>query len=269
MIGSVSSSFADQLRTWRTARRLSQLDLSAVSGVSQRYLSFLETGRSQPSREMVVHLSDQLELPLRDRNTMLNAAGYASIYGERSLDEDSMDEVRQVLDTVLRAHPFPAYVVDGRWNLLMTNEAALAVTAAVAGPRMAEAAGGNVIRLTMHPDGLRRSVSNWPEAAGALLKRLKNEVAHRPGDKALSELLDEVLAYPGVAELSASPPRPESADLVVPITFDTPGFKGSFFTMISTIGSAFDVTLEELRLETLLPADHVSMSALEELTLRG
>jgi transcriptional regulator with XRE-family HTH domain len=266
MTTTLAPPFGETLKQWRRARRFSQLELAATAEVSQRHLSFLETGRSAPSREMVIHLATVLDVPLRDRNRWLASAGYAAAYPERSLDEPAMEQVRHVLDTILTAHePFPAYVVDPAWNVVMTNQAAGTLIARFVNPADAAAFGGNVLRLSLHPDGLRPHLVNWEEAAGALLDRLSRETAERPMDQALAALFEEVSGYPGVADLAGRSGVSEAADLMVPLHFRFEAGDLRLFTTITTIGAPYDVTLEELRLETLLPADADSESLLRRL----
>jgi len=261
------SKFGDELKRWRQLRRVSQLDLSARSGVSQRHLSFLETGRSAPSREMVIHLSVVLDVPLRDRNRWLGAAGFAPAYGERGLDEPAMDQIRHVLELILAAHqPFPAYVVDRAWNIVLANPAAAALTARLIDPATAPVFGGNLLRLSLHPDGLRRSLLNWKAAAAALLSRLEREVEERPMDDELADLLEEVLCYPGIADLPGRPPVPDADDLLIPLHIRRDGLDLRLFTTIATIGAPYDITVEELRLETLFPADSESEATLRLLS---
>jgi transcriptional regulator with XRE-family HTH domain len=244
------------LVSWRKARHLSQLELSAAAGVSQRHLSFLETGRSSASREMIIHLAIELDVPLRDRNTWLRAAGYADAYTHNGLDHQSMVQVKGVLQTMLDAHePFPAYVVDRTWTMLMSNTPARALTSLLIDPEVAQSFQGNLLRLVMHPDGLRQHIVNWPILAGTLLHRLKRELAERNGDQDITQLLEEIMGYPGLSELPSDPGLPASSDLLVPMIIATPLGNLSFLTTIATIGAPYDVTLEELRLETLLPAD--------------
>ena len=245
------SSFGAALREWRNHRHLSQLDLATRAGVSQRHLSFLETGRSKPSREMVVHLGVVLDLPHRETNQLLDAAGFSAAYPETGLDAPAMDQVRHVLESLLSAHePYPAFVVDRRWDLVLTNRV---------GQRLVDGLGGsvgtNLIRLGLHPDGIRTHVANWEEAAAVLVHRLESEVVHSPEDEALADLLAEVRTYPGIAELPERPTVPDGSELLVPLQLSTPFGEMSLFTTITTIGAAHDITLEELRLETLLPAD--------------
>ncbi len=249
------TTFGEELRRWREARRFSQLALAADADVSQRHLSFLETGRSRPSREMVLHLARVLELPLRDQNNLLATAGYSPEYPERSLDDPDLDEVRHVLETVVNAHGhIPAYVVDRGWDLVLSNSSALGLAAA-AGIDMPLDVATNVMRTCFHPDGLRRLIVDWERFATVLLHRLEREAIERPFDERLNALAAEARTYPGVAELPDRPPLPSGNDLLLPMVLDTPAGELRLISMVATIGAAFDVTLEELRLETLLPAD--------------
>lgn len=268
MTATMSPASGEVLRRWRTARRMSQLELSATAGVSQRHLSFLETGRAAPSREMIIHLATVLDVPLRERNVWLNAAGFAAVYSERDLDEPALDQVRHVLELLLEAHrPFPAYVIDRSWNLVMTNPPASALTALLVSPEDAPLFGGNIMRLFMHPAGLRTYVVNWEASSAALLHRCERELAERPGDEPLTALLEEVRAYPGVSELRERAALPSGADLLVSLHLRTPAGELRLLTTIATIGAPFDVTLEELRLETLLPADAATEEALRKLVV--
>jgi transcriptional regulator with XRE-family HTH domain len=263
-----SASSGDLLKRWRTVRRISQLDLAATADVSQRHLSFLETGRANPSREMIIHLASVLEVPLRDRNRWLTAAGYASMYTEYRIEEPAMDQVRHVLTLILDAHaPFPAYVVDRTWTLVMTNEPAAALTASLVSPDLGSLFQGNILKLVTHPQGMRSAIVNWDDAAGALIHRLQREISERPGDEALQILFDEIRAYPDVGRLIRSPNTPTGRDLLVPFHIRSPIGDMRFLTTISTIGAPFDVTLEELRLEALLPADAETEAILRSLAM--
>lgn len=259
--------FADELRRWRQLRRVSQLDLALRAHVSQRHISFLETGRSEPSREMVVQLAEALDVPLRDRNTLLTAAGYAPLYGQRGLDDAELSQLMRVLDTVVRAYdPFPAYVVDRAWNLVLANATASALTSRVTDPTAAAtAAGGNVLRLLLHPNGLRPMVTNWEHVAAVMLRRLEREVADAPTDERLGALLTDLRGLPDVGGIrpSAAPPNPD--ELLVPLQLDLDGVQLRLFTTIATIGAPYDVTVAELRIESLLPADDESDQALRSL----
>lgn len=259
------TAFGRELRRWRDLRRHSQLDVAATANVSQRHLSHLETGRSNPSREMVLRLSEALDLPLRARNELLGAAGFAPVFPERDLGDAHHAQVRSVLQQVLDAHePAPAYVVDRTWDVVLANAATARLTALLPDPEAAAAAaGGNVLRLLLHPDGIRPHVVNFGEVSAVLLQRLRREVAEHGGDEQLATLLAEAEDLAG----TTAPPRvaPSARDLAVPLHLDLGGRRLRLLTMIATIGAAHDVTLEELRIETLLPADPDTRSALAEL----
>lgn len=259
--------FAEQLRRWRRLRRVSQLGLALRAHVSQRHVSFLETGRAQPSREMVLQLADALDIPLRDRNTLLDAAGYAPVYSERGLDDAELSQLKHVLDTVVRAYdPYPAYVVDRLWNLVLANDAASTLTSMV-GDRQAAAAAarGNVLRLLLHPEGLRPTVVNWEQVAATMLRRLELEVADAPTDDRLTALLADVRSLPDVDRLrtAATPTGPD--ELLVPLHLDIDGVTLRLFTTTATIGAPYDITVAELRIESLLPADRETEHALRSL----
>ena len=249
--------YATTLKTWRANRRLSQLELATVADVSQRHVSFLETGRAKPSREMVIHLAIALDVPLRERNLMLAAAGYSAEYSETALDAPALDQVRGILETVLKAHqPFPAVVVDRGWNVVLANESAQKfVSTMVASTSPSVDAGMNAIRVVLHPEGVRRFVVNWEHVATATLRRLEHEMAARPTDSVLRELHREVLTYPGVAGLQKTPALPGPDDLLVPFHYRIGDIELKLFSTIATIGEAHDVTLEELRLESFFAAD--------------
>ena len=263
----MAATFGTSLKDWRSVRRMSQLDLATVADVSQRHVSFLETGRSKPSRETVIHLAIALDVPLRERNKMLAAAGYSTEYPETSLTEPALDQVRGTLETVLQAHePFPAIVVDRGWDIVLANEAALRFTTAMLDPASpAVTAGMNAIRLILHPAGVREFIVNWDQVATAALRRLDHEIATRPTDDVLQRLLAEVHSYPDVAALRAEPVLPAAEDLLVPFHYRIGTADLKLFSTIATIGEAHDVTLEELRLETFFAAD----SATEDLLRSG
>lgn len=256
--------FGPELRRWRETRRLSQLALAGSAEVSQRHLSYLETGKSRPSREMVLHLGRTMELSLRDQNGLLAAAGFSPEYGERGLDDPDLDAVRTVLETVLEAHgPVPVYVVDRGWDLVMANHAALSLSTLAAVEPPPEVA-ANIMRLSLHPEGIRANVIDWERFATVVMHRLERELVDRPHDSRLAALCAEARTYPGVADLPGRPSLPSGSDLVVPLRLHTPHGPVSFVTTIATIGAPFDVTLEELRIETLLPADRHTEGVLRE-----
>lgn len=248
--------FGQRLRDWRATRHLSQLGLATVAGVSQRHISFLETGRAKPSREMVIHLASALDVPLRQRNDLLDSAGFAPAYKERGPADHDLAQIRTVLDRLLEAHePYPAYIVDRLWNLVAANGVAsqimgLAMPTAVDPSQF----GDNVMRLMLHPDGARQAVANWAAVAAVAARRLKREAAERPGDDELAALRDEALGYVAEAGVDLEEAAPSADELLIPIVLRTPRGELDMFTTIATIGAAHDVTLEELRIETLLPA---------------
>jgi len=244
----------DLLRDWRQRRRLSQLDLSNEAAVSARHLSFVETGRSKPSRELVLHLAEHLDVPLRERNSLLMAAGYAPVYRERSLDDAEMDPVRGALDMILAGHePYPAVIVDRLWNLVTANAAALSLFATGVAAHLLEAP-VNVIRLGLHPDGLAPRIGNLAELGEHLLVRLQRQIAVSPDDE-LQALYDEVITYPGTEPHSAVVPDPTTL-LFVPMQLATvDGQELSMFSTLATFGTALDITLAELSIESFFPAD--------------
>ncbi len=262
-----NAEFGTALRWWRNTRRFTQLQLSNEAEVSSRHISFLETGKAKPSREMVVHLGIVLDLSLRDRNSLLHSAGFAPVYPQADLDDPEMNEVRGVLQALLHANmPNPAILVDRRGDVADLNAAALSLIGATVAPdSSALSPVSNVHRLTFHPDGIRKRTENWAEVATTVLQRLEREQAFRPADKAVSDILDEMLAYPGVEALRKNAGLPTGADLLLPVhvrTFD--GKRLSLVTTIATIGAPYDVTLEELRLETFFPTDDITTSTLVE-----
>ena len=255
-------SFGEELRRWRDARRMSQLALAGDAEVSQRHLSFLETGKSKPSREMVLHLGRALDLSLREQNALLASAGFSPEYTETGLDDPDLDEVRHVLEVVLAAHGhIPAYVVDRGWDLILANPASLGI-AALAGLDPPLDVATNVMRTCFHPDGLRSRVLDWERFATTVLHRLEREVVDRPFDDRLADLLAEARTYPGVADLAVRDPLPTGNDLMVPLLLASEHGTLRFVSTIATIGAPFDVTLEELRIETLLPADRLTEAAM-------
>jgi transcriptional regulator with XRE-family HTH domain len=251
----------DLLREWRQRRRLSQLELSNEATVSARHLSFVETGRAKPSRELVLHLAEHLEVPLRERNALLLAAGYAPAYQARSLDDADMDPVRTALDLILTGHePYPAVIVDRRWDLVAANTAALSLFTAGVAPHLLEPP-INVYRLGLHPEGLASRVRNMAEYTHHLLTRLQREVA-LTGDPALVALLDEVRGYPDLTHPSAVDADPARM-LFLPMEFTTVGgVELSLFSTLATFGTALDVTVAELSIEAFFPADPATQAHL-------
>jgi transcriptional regulator with XRE-family HTH domain len=251
------------LRQWRQRRRLSQLDLALLADTSARHLSCLETGRARPSRTMVLRLSAALDVPLRDRNTMLLAADYAPEYRESSLDDDTMTSIRAALDTMLAAHePFPAVVVDRCWNVLAGNRAMDILMNGIP-PNLLEPQ-PNVFRLALHPDGLAGRLANLHQVRALFLERLLRQV-NATGDADLRSLYEEVCRYPVPAvEITAEgdnvghPPSP----IQVPLRIRTPQGELSMFSTMATFGAPADVTLSELAIELFYPLDDFTRDAL-------
>jgi transcriptional regulator with XRE-family HTH domain len=240
------------LREWRNARRLSQLGLALEAGVSSRHLSYVETGKAQPSRDMVARLADTLDVPLRDRNALLMAAGYAPEYPERSLSTPELAQIRRAIDLILGAQePFPAFVLNRRWDVLHANRAAERLGVFLVGGRTHS----NMARQFFDPNDMRSVVVNWEEVAGDLVRHLHDEIAAAPSDTETAALLDEILRYPGV------PPAWRNRQLgSVPPPLLTAHFrKGDtelrFFSTITRFGTPRDVTIDELRIECTFPAD--------------
>ncbi len=245
------------LQRWRRLRRLSQLDLAHEAGVSPRHVSFLETGRARPSREMIHRLAETLGVPLRERNALLLAAGFAPTYREAGPDlaAPELAPVRAALAAILRQQePFPAVVMNRRWDILQANDGASRFFGFLLGERAAEGA-PNVLRLMFDPVGLRPYVVNWGEAAAALIGRVHREAVGGALDDGTRRLLDETLRQPGVPAAWRSsalepPPLP-----VIPVSFAKAGRSFRFFSTVTTLGTPQDVLLQELRLECFFPLD--------------
>jgi transcriptional regulator with XRE-family HTH domain len=248
------------LKDWRRRRRLSQLDLAVGADVSTRHLSFVETGRSKPSRELLLHLAEHLDVPLRDRNGLLLAAGYAPDYRETPLDDAAMTPVRHALDKVLTGHePFPAVIVDRRWTLVSANQPALRLLADGVAPELLEPP-VNTLRVSLHPDGLAPRIVNFAEYAQHLVT-LVHRAASLSGDRALDELEAELRGYPGVGGDDAPEIEPGTA-MFVPLQLRRDGGVLSLFSTIATFGTALDITLAELAIEAFFPADPATAAAL-------
>jgi transcriptional regulator with XRE-family HTH domain len=241
------------LKTWRTRRRLSQLDLALEAGVSTRHLSFLETGRSRPSEQMVLHLAEQLEVPLRERNRLLLAAGYAPIYSQRPLDE--LGPIKDALDQLLKSHePFPAVVVDRGWNVIAAN-AAVAMLTDGAAPQLLEPP-INALRLTLHPEGMAPRIVNLGEWRAHLLRDLAAQV-DATADAEQTALLRELEALPGPAG------EPAPHDVFVPLRMQIDHHELTFLSTRTTFATTADVTVSELAIESFFPADAATRAYVE------
>jgi transcriptional regulator with XRE-family HTH domain len=258
-IGPSVRPLGDQLRTWRARRRMSQLDLALEAEISQRHLSFVESGRSAPSREMVLALAERLDVPLRERNLLLLAAGYAPLFPERSLDDPAMRAARHAVELVLRAHePYPALAVDRHWTMVVANGAVAPLLAGVADQALL-APPVNVLRLALHPQGLAPLVVNLGEWRSHLLERLRRQV-EVTGDRVLDDLLADLAAYP--AREAEGGGTHDDTGVAVPLRLATPEGVLSFLSTTTVFGTPVDVTLSELAVEAFLPADEATAEAM-------
>ncbi|WP_041231898.1 helix-turn-helix domain-containing protein [Deinococcus peraridilitoris] len=256
--------FGELLRGWRQQRRLSQLDLAGESGVSARHVSFMETGRAVPSREMVLRLSEQLEVPLRERNVLLQAAGYAPLYPQRSLDDPAMQAVRAAIDAVLSGYgASPALAVDRHWTLVTANRAALRLLDGLDPSLLTPPL--NVLRLSLHPNGLSPRILNLSEWRAHVLARLRRQI-DTSGDATLRALHQELSGYftPAANEVNVSP-----AEVFVPIRLASSFGPLTLLSITTVFGTPVDVTLSELAIEAFLPADAVTAVALQLLADDG
>lgn len=250
------------LREWRQRRRLSQLDLACEADISTRHLSFLETGRSSPSRDMVLHLAEHLNVPLRDRNALLLAAGYAPAFSERALGDPALQAARKAIDLVLAGHePYPALALDRHWTLIASNQA-LAPLLEGADPALLQPP-VNVLRLSLHPAGIAPRIANLRQWRSHLLERLRRQI-DVTADPVLTELMREVSAYavPDRAGCDTPGADQEFAGVVVPLQLVTPYGILSFFSATTVFGTPVDVTLAEIALESFFPADAATADAL-------
>lgn len=262
-----SAAIGPLIRDWRQQRRLSQLELALEAEISQKHLSFVESGRSQPSRDMVLLLAEHLGVPLRERNTLLLAAGYAPVYLERALEDPAMQAAKAAIDLVLTGHePYPALAVDRHWTLLAANAAvapllALVVEAELLRPPV------NVLRLALHPGGLAAATVNFDEWRAHILARLRQQV-RIAADPVLADLLAELLAYPASALGSGSgrvPMPVVEPAIAVPLRLRVGDGVLSFISTTTVFGTPVDITLSELALETFFPADAATGAALRAL----
>ena len=255
------SPFSNMVKQWRKLRKCSQLDLALDAGVSQRHVSFLESGRARPSREMVLGLAEALEMPLRDRNQLLQAAGFAAIFEERSLDGEDMKAVQHAIEMILAHHePYPAIVVDRNWSLKTGNLASMKFLSLMGDPeeawaRVDPSGNRNVYRMTFHPEGMRPLITNWDDIAKPLLMRLRREVNADPANESLADLLKEITSWCDVDLVGASIDGAMPLAPVLPMEMGVGDLRLKTFSMISSIGTALDITAEEMKIESFFPAD--------------
>jgi transcriptional regulator with XRE-family HTH domain len=258
-----TQSAGDVLRDWRQRRRLSQLELATGANISARHLSFLETGRARPSRDMVLHLAEALDIPLRERNALLVAAGFAPIFGERKLDDPALAQARRAIDLVLKGHePYPALAVDRHWSLIAANSAVERLMAdAKAALRQPPV---NVLRLSLHPDGLAPRIANLAQWRGHLLARLRRQI-DLTADATLTALLKELMDLPAPRGARGADPADDLGGVVVPLRFSTPAGTLSLFSTTTVFGTPVDITLAELAIEAFYPADATTAEMLRQM----
>lgn len=255
--------FGERLREWRQRRRLSQLELAAEAELSTRHLSFVETGRAKPSREMVLRLCEALELPLRSRNELLVAAGHAPSYPERSFDDAASDEARAAVQRILDAHmPFPALAIDRQWNLVAHNGAVPLLMAGASSELLQPPV--NVLRLSLHPDGVASRIANLAEWKHHILDRLRHQIWHS-ADPVLESLWEELRTYPAPA--SKTPLRTKSGvPIAVPLVLESSAGPLSFLSTTTVFGTPVEVTLSELAIESFFPADQATAERLRKMS---
>jgi len=258
-----TQSFGDLVRDWRGRRRMTQMDLALEAELSSRHMSFLETGRSRPSREMVLRLAERLEMPLRDRNQLLTAAGFAPVYPERSLDDPALAAGRRAVDLILTGHePHPALAVDRRWTLLAANGSAMDLMGGIDPTLMAGPV--NMLRISLHPAGLAPRILNLSEWRAHILERLRHDLA-ASADPALAELLAEISAYPAPPTAVGRPQGADYGGVAIPLRLASEAGPLSFIGTTTVFGTPVDVTLSELMLETFFAADDHTARVMSEL----
>ncbi|RYF14929.1 MAG: XRE family transcriptional regulator [Comamonadaceae bacterium] len=256
--------FGEHLRSWRQRRRMSQLDLAGEAEISTRHLSFVETGRSAPSREMVLRLAERLDVPLRERNAMLVAAGYAPMYRERPLDDPALATAREAVQLILRSHePWPALAVDRHWNLLASNAMVAPLLAGV-DPALLQPP-VNVLRLSLHPGGLAPRIVNLGQWRHHLFERLRQQI-QATGDAVLQRLLEQLRAYPAGDDADTTRLDGEVLGIAMPFRLRTEAGVLGFISTTTIFGTPVDVTLQELALETFFPADAATAEALRKMS---
>lgn len=263
-MGTSDQPVGNLLREWRQRRRMSQLELALEAGISARHVSFLETGRSTPSREMVLHLADELEVPLRDRNNLLVAAGYAPVFRERTLRDPALDVARKAIDLVLEAQkPYPAFAIDRHWTIVASNRAIPELYVGVSDALLRRPV--NALRLSLHPEGLAPRIANFAEWRAHMLGRLHRQI-DLTADPVLKDLLRELSDYPtlnaGASKASkACAPDRECTSLVMPLNLVINGTTLAFFSTTTIFGTPVDITLSEIAIESFFPADTATAEA--------
>lgn len=250
------SEFGVLLRRWRQIHGFSQLDLAMTADSSARHISFIETGRSKPSREMVLRLSEVMELPLRERNKLLNAAGFSPAYKETALDQAGLDPVRKVLDIMLaNQEPYPATVMNRSFDILMVNHAAAKLMNAIGVPMGGTDGPPNALKLTLDPKGLRPLIKDWEKTAQHLIQRAHRQLRGKEADDPLAKVLAEILNYPDIPKEWHIDDPMQDAPPVLPIEFELNGMVLSWITTIASFGTPQDITAEEIMIESMFPAN--------------
>jgi transcriptional regulator with XRE-family HTH domain len=250
----MANAFGSALKEWRGRRRVSQLELSLSANVSARHIAFLETGRARPSRAMVMHLGEALDMPRTERNRMLDAAGFRPAWSARKLDSEGMEPVRRAIDRVIERHdPYPAFVIDRHWNIVTANQTGATVLAA-----FGLATGGSMLDAMLEPGRAAELIENWPEVCAHMIARLRTESAHLGGDEVLDQAAADLTRDPALSRA-----HPADMPAVIPARYKLGGQVFSVFTTIAQFGTAEDIALADLRIELLFPADEETRRALE------
>jgi transcriptional regulator with XRE-family HTH domain len=259
--------FSSLLKHWRAIRRLTQIELAGDANVSARHLCFLETGRAQPSREMVQLLGSALDLPLEECNALHVAAGFVPPYGDRGLAAENLQPVRQALDFILRQQePYPGIVIDGRWDVRIRNQASRRLFKAFHQSYEMEAdIAENAMHVVFHPKGLRQFIMNWDEFAGQMIQILHREVAQ--GGRVAAQLLDEIMVYPGLPAEWRLPRNPAGSSPVMTMQLRKGDFRLAFFSTFTTLAMPTDAALQKLKIECFYPADSATAEKARELAL--
>lgn len=259
-----TATVGELLRHWRQHRRISQLELALEAEISPRHLSFVETGRSQPSRELILRLAEHLQVPLRARNALLNAAGYSAVFAERSLDDPALAPARAAVDLVLKGHePYPALAIDRHWTLVAANRIVPLLLEGVEPSLLQPPV--NVLRLSLHPAGLAPRIANLGEWRRHLLERLRQQI-DATADPFLRDLETELSGYPSPGESAPPAGIEDYGGVVVPFRLRTPGGEIAFFSTTTVFGTPVEITLSELAVESFFPADEATGGAMQALS---
>lgn len=248
------SEFGKALRSWRKSRGFSQLELSMAANISSKHVSFLETGRSQPSREMIVQLSNSLNIPLAERNILMNISGYSDVYSRMSIDQDEMSAVRNALDLMLNSHePYPALVLDWQWNILMANSGFQRISEIVRKEQQNFPDTCNIMELIFDPNGYRPYIENWEEVASTLIKRIEREKMIYQDRK--STLLEDIKRFPDFPIDCENHNLENKAQPMIAVTLKLGDIQLQLFSALTSFGTAIDITLQELYIEQYFPVD--------------